>query len=451
MALWSNINGERSARTNVEVPKTAGRLRALAAYLLVALPLIAGSSTALSQSPSPAPEKVLVKQLLVTAQLGPSPSPTPEKESDALGHSPVSTSQTKDQSPDSTKQQKDEQGKQKSEKRGSLVIAPIPISSPAFGSGLLLIVGYVFKFDKDDEVSPPSSVGAAGVFTSNGTGALALAGRLYLKENKYQTTFAVAKGHANLDFYGIGRIPGREAIAVPLNMGGTIFFGEVMRNVGGNLFIGPRYQYRRLTATINSEGERRPGGFEVPEIDLKSNSAALGFHIQRDRRNSTYYPTKGTLFDFTADFFDQTWGSRREYQTYKIAYNGFHEVASRRVFAYRAMACSANGSVPFYDLCMYGFNSDVRGYTTGEFQNRRMFAAQAEYRLDWRKRLGFVAFGGVGGVARNWGDFRLDGLLPGAGVGLRFKLDKKNHINYRIDFAYGREGHTLSIGVGEAF
>ncbi|MGB7924596.1 MAG: BamA/TamA family outer membrane protein [Pyrinomonadaceae bacterium] len=447
MALWSSINGELSGATNADTPKPASRLRALAAYLLVAISLIAESPTALSQSP--APETVQVTRLPVTAQLGPSPSPTPAKESDPVGQSAVSTSQTNDQSPESTKQQPDDQGKQKSEKRGSLVIAPIPISSPAFGSGLLLIVGYVFKFDKDDDVSPPSSVGAAGVFTSNGTGALALAGRLYLKENKYQTTFAVAKGHANLEFFGIGRIPGRSAIAVPLSMGGTIFFGEVMRNVGGNIFIGPRYQYRRLTAGL--DGPPLLGGFEVPAIDLKSNSAALGFHLQRDRRNSTYYPTKGTLFDFTADFFDQIWGSRREYQVYKIAYNGFHEVAPRRVFAYRAMACSANGSVPFYDLCLYGFNSDVRGYTTGQFQNRRMFATQAEYRLDWRKRLGFVAFGGVGGVARDWNDFRMDGLLPGAGVGLRFKLDKKNHINYRIDFAYGREGHTLSIGLGEAF
>jgi outer membrane protein assembly factor BamA len=44
------------------------------------------------------------------------------------------------------------------------------------------------------------------------------------------------------------------------------------------------------------------------------------------------------------------------------------------VVAYRAMACSANGSVPFYDLCLYGFSNDLRGYTTGEFQNRRTFS-----------------------------------------------------------------------------
>lgn len=382
--------------------------------------------------------------------LAQSPSPTPTEQSDKNKEQPVGPDGAKMKAAaKSTQQGEEDQEKKKPEKRGSLVIAPIPISSPAFGSGLLLITAYVFKFNQEDEVSPPSWVGAAGAFTNNGSRGLALGSKLYLKENKYQTTVAAIKGRANLDFFGIGRIPGRPPISVPLSMEGTIFFGELMRNVGGNVFIGPRYQHRQLSAGI--DGLVPPGGFEVPEIDLKSNSAALGFHVQRDRRDSTFYPTKGSLIDFTADFFDQVWGSRREYQTYKVAYNGFYQIKPHHVFAYRAMACSANGSVPFYDLCLFGMNNDLRGYTTGEFQNRRMFAGQAEYRLDWRKRLGFVAFGGVGGVARRWGEFRSDQLLPAAGAGLRFKLDKKNHINYRIDFAFGREGRTVSIGVGEAF
>lgn len=408
-------------------PKFVAVCRGVAAYLFAIISVTLVCSNAISQSPTP----------------------TPRGGDDAVREKAEPAEKDGAQSADTSGQQKEKEKKQKGEKRGSILIAPIPISSPAFGSGLILIAGYVFKFDKEDDVSPPSWAGVAGVYTNNGTRGLALGSKLYLKENKYQTTFAAMTGRANLDFYGVGRLPGRPAVAVPLSMGGKIFFGEVMRNVGRSVFVGPRYQFRSISASI--DGERKPGGFEVPAIDLKSNSAALGFHLQRDRRDSTFYPTKGSLFDFTADFFDQTWGSRREYQVYKAGYNGYREVANKQVLAYRAMACSANGSVPFYDLCLFGFSNDVRGYATGEFQNRRMFAAQAEYRLDWKKRLGFVAFGGVGGVARKWGDLRMDGLLPGAGAGLRFTLDKKNHINYRIDYAFGREGRTLSIGVGEAF
>jgi hypothetical protein len=359
------------------------------------------------------------------------------------------TTQTTDKSSEPSPQESPEPAKPKEEKRGSFIFAPIPIVSPTLGSGLVLGLGYVFKLNKDDKLSPPSTIGLAGAFTNSGSRGGGLGGRLYFSENKYQATFLIVKGRVNFDFYGIGRIPGREPIIVPLKAGGTVFFGEFMRNVWKDIFVGPRFQYRSLYA--NLDGPQTPGGFVIPDIDLKSISAALGIHVQRDKRDSTFYPRNGSLFDFSGNFFDQAYGSRREYQTYQVSYNGYREIAKKQVLAYRAMACTANGSVPFYDLCLYGTNSDLRGYTAGQFQNRRMFATQAEYRRELKGRFGVVAFGGIGGVERNWSDFRTDGLLPAGGVGLRFNLDKKNHINYRIDFAYGREGHTLSVSVGEAF
>src|SRR5688572_24273327 len=292
-----------------------------------------------------------------------SASATPAKANHEVNQPPGSPSKTDDESsasPAPSEPQAGEKAEPKKEKRGSLVIAPIPISSPAFGAGLILVAGYVFRLNLQDEKSPPSFLGATGAFTNNGTRALLLGGKLYAKENKYQTTFALGKGRANLDFFGIGRIPGRPPISVPLSMSGTIFFGEGMRNIGKNIFVGPRFQYRRLSTGI--DGDPVEGGFEIPDIDLKSTSAALGFHVQRDLRDNTFYPTRGTLFDFTADFFDQVWGSRREYQTYKVSYNGYRKVGDRQVLAYRAMACSANGSVPFYDLCLFGFSNDLRGY-----------------------------------------------------------------------------------------
>ena len=353
---------------------------------------------------------------------------------------PASASSHKDQDTDQQVQNK---------KRGTWIIAPIPISSPAVGSGLVLALGYVFKLDEDDELSPPSTLGLAGAFTSSGTRGGALGGRLYFSENKYQTTFALAKGRVNFDFYGIGRISGRDAIKVPLKAGGTVFFGEFLRNIGNDIFVGPRYQHRSLYARL--DGPQTPGGFEIPAIDEQATTAAIGFHIQRDKRNSTFYPTKGSLLDVTGDFFDQSLGSRRQYQYYKVAYNAYHKAGDKQVLAYRGMICSANQSVPFYDLCLFGVDSDLRGYTAGEFQNRRMFATQAELRRELKGLFGVVAFGGVGGVARRWNEFRSDQLMPAAGAGLRLKLDKKNNINYRIDFGVGRAGYTLSIGVGEAF
>lgn len=389
---------------------------------------------------------VLLVAFISASSQAVSPGPADEKSNPSDGSLANTAEQTKPKPADPASSPTTSQTKK--EKRGRFVIAPIPIFSPAVESGLVLVVGYVFKMNPEDKLSPPSTVGLAAAFTRNGSRGGGIGGRLYFKENKYQTTFLLAHGRVNYDFFGIGRIPGKSAISVPMRQGGTIVYGELLRNFWKDIFIRGGFLFKKLYARVDVQ---TPGGFQVPELDLKANSAAIHFHVQRDRRDSTFYPTKGSLFDAIGNFFDQAWGSKRQYQTYKVAYNGFRTMKEKQVLAYRAMICTANQSVPFYDLCFYGFDNDIRGYTAGQFQNRRMFATQAEYRIELRKRLGFVAFGGVGSVARRWNEFRLDQFLPAAGAGLRFTLDKKDHINYRIDWAIGRAGHTLSIGIGEAF
>ena len=366
-----------------------------------------------------------------TTQASPTPTPTPAA------------------SPDP----QDAKTPQKKEKRGSWILAPIPIFSPAIGAGVVPVVGYIFKLRESDMVSPPSVIGGLAVFTNNGTRVGVVGGRFYFDEKKYQMAFAAVKARVNVDFYGIGRIPGVDAIAVPLKARGDIIFGEFLRNVGKNIFIGPRYQYRYLGFGIDREEQPPPGGFnfEVPPIDVRSKSNSLGFKIQRDTRDSNFYPTKGSLFEARADFYSHFIGSARQNQVYNVAYNGYRALSPKRVLAYRGMMCSANQDVPFYNLCLFGASNDLRGYTAGEFQNRRMFALQSELRQSLKGRFGMVVFAGVGGVARRWNEFRSDRLLPAAGAGLRFTLDKKNRVNYRVDWAIGRAGYTFVIGVAEAF
>jgi outer membrane protein assembly factor BamA len=308
--------------------------------------------------------------------------------------------------------------------------------------------GYIFKLKMADKTSPPSSVGLATAFTNNGTRGLALGASLNFAENKYRTTVAFGKGRAVYRYYGIGQTPGAEDRSVMLRQNGTVFFGEFLRNTWKDVFIGARYQYRKLSTTI--EDIQLPGGIEIPPIDLETTSASLGFKVMRDLRDNSFYPTKGSLWTVTGDFFSEALGSRRNYRVFKASYNGYKTIGQGQVLAYRGMACSVSDETPFFDLCYFG-GSDLRGYSTGQFQNRRMFATQVEYRRELPWRFGLVGFGGVGGVARRLNEFRFDELLPAVGAGLRFKLEKTNHINYRIDLGYGRAGYTLSLSVTEAF
>jgi outer membrane protein assembly factor BamA len=208
---------------------------------------------------------------------------------------------------------------------------------------------------------------------------------------------------------------------------------------------------RQSTVRPELLSEQFPPGIEIPETVLQSKTAALGPQLMRDRRDSLFYPRKGSLFKAGADFFAKGLGSKFSFQAYQIVFNRYASLSPRQVLAYRIMGCGVSGDVPFYDLCLFGFNNDLRGYYAGQFRDRRMFATQMEYRLEVLSRVGLVGFAGVGGVAPKLSKFRGDELLPAVGGGFRLTVAKKNHINLRFDLGYGRAGHTFSMGVAEAF
>jgi hypothetical protein len=128
-------------------------------------------------------------------------------------------------------------------------------------------------------------------------------------------------------------------------------------------------------------------------------------------------------------------------------------VSKNQVLAYNAYFCATGGKPPFYGNCIYGANNELRGYVAGKYFDRYLVATQLEYRLALPMRFGVVAFGGIG-EAIPGGDqllFTNNSFLPGGGGGLRFQLSKKYHVNLRADIAGGKDGHTFSMGLGEAF
>ena len=80
-----------------------------------------------------------------------------------------------------------------------------------------------------------------------------------------------------------------------------------------------------------------------------------------------------------------------------------------------------------------------------------LLAGQAEYRFQVTRRLGLVAFGGVGAVAPDLGAFARADALPSGGFGLRYLVAPKNKVNFRVDVAWGKDSPAVYLGVGEAF
>ncbi len=129
------------------------------------------------------------------------------------------------QASQSTKTKTEPQKKKKKSfpPRGAIVAAPLPIVSPAIGAGIIPILGYIFPFGKDDKISPPSTVGAAGLITNNGSSGYGVAAQLFMKENTYEVTSLYVHGNVNYNLYGIGTAAGNEDLKVPLDQAGQLY------------------------------------------------------------------------------------------------------------------------------------------------------------------------------------------------------------------------------------
>jgi hypothetical protein len=152
------------------------------------------------------------------------------------------TSSQSVQRPDTDKQEtekakeKEEKEKEKAKKKpgklAGLVVAPLPISSPAVGSGIIPVLGYIFPFSSKDKVSPPSTVGVAGLITNNGSRGFGIGGQLFLKEDTYEITAGFVHGNINYNIYGNGPAAG---LKLPLTIKVDALAGFRYWHFGQNL------------------------------------------------------------------------------------------------------------------------------------------------------------------------------------------------------------------------
>ena len=284
-------------------------------------------------------------------------------------------------------QQKVEE-KAKKEKRGSIIAAPIPISSPAIGSGVVLAGGYIFPLIKSDKVSQPSVIGGAAVITDNGSRAWGLAGDFYFKQDTFHITTIYFRGNINYDFYGTGTSAGDAGRKLPLKQTGQFFLGDFLYRLKWKFSVGPRFLSGNSTIVVRASGENQPA--PPPDIGLETGLTALGFHISRDTRANRFYPTGGTFFDFTSMFFADALGSKYSFQSYRFTFNYYREAIIK-----------------------------------GE--------------KDWKDLM-----------HEKVGEIKAQIVVAGGG-GVRFKVSKKYNVNLRADIGQGKDGHTFSMGIAEAF
>lgn len=327
----------------------------------------------------------------------------------------------------------------------SFVAMPIPVSNPAIGNGLAVAALGIYTHDP---AAPPWITAVGGMYSDTHSWAAAVGQQANLRKDAIRLTVGGGGGDFHLDFYGVGAGAGARNVAIPIDQQGAGLLAEALFRVRPHTYVGVRYRGIAVKTTLDLSEIPFPD-LQLPQFELESASSALGLSAEYDTRDSQFGPRKGSYATAQYLVAAEALGSDFDYNRFELAANTYHALSAKSVIAGRLALCDSGDGAPFYDLCLFGQNNDLRGYDPGRYRDHALASVQVEYRRDLFWRFGAVAFAGVGGVAPSFD--KLGKLLPAVGVGLRFKASKAQRVNASFDFAFGEDSQAFYFYIGEAF
>ena len=238
-----------------------------------------------------------------------------------------------------------------------------------------------------------------------------------------------------------------------------LFYPRVVWELKPGFFLGPAAEI-----SFASSKDINPVMAEDPYFNAfkpRYLNVGLGGVIQYDTRDDISTPTRGMLVSGTGKVFSHIFGGRYDYQMLDLEYRQYARVfRPRSVLAWTARTQMSFGDVPFTELPMFGTPNDLRGYYWGQYRDKTMAYAIAEYRHmfgseeAYRKgrfysKLGFVVWGGAGTIGNTPAEWTRWKWNFGAGI----RIQVQPHKNFRFDVgkAPGQKGLLFYMNMTEAF
>ncbi|WFB35875.1 BamA/TamA family outer membrane protein [Kiritimatiellota bacterium B12222] len=327
------------------------------------------------------------------------------------------------------------------EKQRSFVVAPALSSSPGFGNGLGAVGLYFFKPNKQDEVSPPSTITAVGMYSDTDSYFTGLFGKFHLQEDQWRIIAGMPVGKVNSSL----NVGAPETANFENKFWGVVL--EAQRKI-----TGPWYTGLRLTSIQQNYNAKNLAGqayfeaFDVEDTHAGSLSALLSY----DSRDNQRYPESGSYGDTIFTYAPAEFSDSGEYTKLDVNAASFHTIVHDQILALQLKGSTVSDDAPYFEKPTLGSRGDLRGYTPGEIVGDHSLIFQAEYRMRFTKLFGAAIFGGGGGI---WEDsFSSEDLYWNYGAGIRIRMQEENRVNFRIDYAVGEDDQNgWYVSVSEAF
>lgn len=337
---------------------------------------------------------------------------------------------------------------EKAEKKNDLTILPIVYYTPETKiAGGLGGVCYL-RASGNNSRQRTSSLLTDLVYTQRKQVIFEFLPDLYFKSGDYYLRGFLTLKRYSEKFYGIGR-DAAEDKEEDYTFHAARLDVSFQKRVFKQIYAGVQYEFERNKILAVEPGGQLEGGELVGS--RAGEASGIGLMLSWDSRDSIFFPRRGKYWQMSAKFFSRTLKSDYLFQKFNIDFRQYFPFFSSHALAVQATINVITGNPPFQMLSLLGGQSLMRGYYRGRYRDKDMIAVQLEYRMSVWRRLGLVGFLGCGDVSDRLSQFRLESFKMTGGLGVRYRIQRQESSNLRLDLGFSRESSGVYMTVSEAF
>ncbi|HXB39072.1 MAG TPA: BamA/TamA family outer membrane protein [Bacteroidia bacterium] len=233
-------------------------------------------------------------------------------------------------------------------------------------------------------------------------------------------------------------------------------YQEVLKQIHSDFYAGLGYG---LDYHLNIT-EQGTGDFQQYNKNAtKTVSSGMSVRVLYDGRKNVNNPPKGFYGSITYRSNFTFLGSDQNWQSLLLDFRKYIKLSPHSdnvlaLWSYNWL--TFGGKPPYFDLPSTGWDtySNIgRGYIQGRLRGTNLIYLESEYRFGITRNglLGGVIFANAQTVSEIQTN-KFETILPGGGIGLRFKVNKYSRANFCVDYGFGIEGpRGLFFNVCEVF
>ena len=305
-----------------------------------------------------------------------------------------------------------------------------------------------FNIGKIDSVSRKSNTQTYASITINKQFAFENDYQIWLKKNTFYLTGSIDYKMFPELFYGIGnetQETKKTMISFDLLNIHTQSFVRVYRKMYAGIAFDCQNLYNQDMGIKQFMSMRKIHG------SMGYTAKGIGPIFMMDHRNNPLNPSQGSYLLVSYVDFKHVFKNQHAFVSFNLDARKYFTFFKKIVWNGNLYFSSSKGDVPFRILPEIGGARFLRGYYKGRFRDNNLIVIQHEFRTPIYKRFGIAAFGGLGSVANSISDFKSNQFHYNYGFGLRYKINKKENTNIRIDCGITKDSQGLYIVFAEAF